>query len=1114
MFDTTNTAPSAKSDKHLLKQRFTLFSSLFLAILMSIGNARADVTHEECTSSTTVHCVSNEEKLRSALSSADAGDTIMFTADITLTADFGSVNKEITIDGNNYSFNFNGKKVFKVESAGNLHLINVGSATIDPVTSAVTINGSLNRATPLADNESANGHLSIENSVFYNNTNASVVSVRKGNGVIDYIKDSFFIANGNMTADLQGGAVRKEDNNTRLYRIENTQFIGNVANKQGGAVNIEGLGSTDITNSLFRYNYSKGMNNRAEKGDGGAILFGGDTITGVSGSTFDQNYAKWGGAVYKSMYDNKQPAVYFIDSDFTHNGATNSYGVGGAIFNASGALYIVADQENVLFDENKAGATVSYTDPNDRTSITMTGGTPNDIHNVGSLYLLPKEGHTLTLNGGVSDGLEINGSNQINVIANRGVTYIGGQWDNRGTLEDHRGTVYMNGELTQKDLNVIDGNLVVNADNIHITDNTISNSGTITFTGGANTHEITGYTDTSSTYHTGTVVIDGDVTNSSKLTLSNLKVNADKSLTNSADINISDTYDASSATLYLTESDDDDFYVGTNATLDNSGAISTANGVNYGTITGDTNGSLTITGDFTNKSGATVEKHDITLSGANSVFKQQGTLDMTGQTLTAAGGTFDMINGTAGQTQNLGTLDLSSGNLLWNLEVSLKDTPVADMLAANSITTGTGSVIISTIKFLTDPTDFDDLPIDVLVANTDFKDITALSTNPVIEYATSLIGSYLVEYNSKEDGGYLTVSLNNLYSALKNTAVSRQYNMSADENTPEGGYGEMGGTNATFTIVGNGHTINGLYDSTKQRGMVVSEGNTLNVNNAPMEGFTTALENEGSMNLTDMSFTGNDTDIENNGELAFYGNNSLTKITGTDGNITIGNADGSTTGTLTVADGGSIADTALTVNTGSTLDYDGDLTVTGGENAGTITGDTGGELNFTGDFENKAGATIENKDIKLTSGTFKSAADTLDIASQNLTFAGGTLDAENNTSEDYAAASISGDGNAEIDIDLTAGTSDTFTSTDTTTSGTITLTGVNVLNVPPILDPEFALQIVHGGSNLKLALSSAVETYFAENDYITKHIDAHQKDDTVTITADMNWDDLFYHHIN
>ncbi|GMH45944.1 hypothetical protein BSKO_13908 [Bryopsis sp. KO-2023] len=122
----------------------------------------------------------------------------------------------------------------------------------------------------------------------------------------------------NQAVNGTGGAMRVKDHN-RL-EIFNTKFGKNSA-LEGGALNVE-VGS--LSEGKVRMKRVKFLNNVALQDTGGAIRFKGNLDTVVETSDFENNSAKWGGAVDMTEVNE----LSLIDCDFKGNKAKER---GGAL---------------------------------------------------------------------------------------------------------------------------------------------------------------------------------------------------------------------------------------------------------------------------------------------------------------------------------------------------------------------------------------------------------------------------------------------------------------------------------------------------------------------------------------------------------------------------------------------------------------------------------------------------------------------------------------------------------------------------------------------------------------------------------------------------------------
>lgn len=160
----------------------------------------------------------------------------------------------------------------------------------------------------------------------------------------------------------------------------------------------------------------------------------------------------------------------------------------------------------------------------------------------------------------------------------------------------------------------------------------------------------------------------------------------------------------------------------------------------------------------------------------------------------------------------------------------------------------------------------------------------------------------------------------------------------------------QGGDTTKNVFINNGSTLTGFDGVDKHNnGITVADGYTLNLTGstgASMENFVTALEtNEGGiLNVTDMNFSNNTTDIANNGTLNLAGTNSFESGVTGNGNMNI--TSGKTTNNgiisqnnISISQGAALNTNAsnLTASSG-TVTNNGTLEFTGGSVQNNITG--------------------------------------------------------------------------------------------------------------------------------------------------------------------------------
>lgn len=216
-----------------------------------------------------------------------------------------TINKDITIDGNGNTINFNRQSTHTTENR-----IEISSGYTVILKNIILINAYNNNDEYPAGAIWNNGILILNNTTFKNNKgNGGAGAI--GNAGTLTVYDSNFI-NNTASSSASAGAIWNYGENVLI--INNSTFTNNTADGDGGA--IISKKSVTITNSTF-------TNNNAYKG--GAIMMSNEGILEIHNSIFINNTASHGGAIYTTNPSNK-----IINSTFTYNNASTS---GGAIHN-------------------------------------------------------------------------------------------------------------------------------------------------------------------------------------------------------------------------------------------------------------------------------------------------------------------------------------------------------------------------------------------------------------------------------------------------------------------------------------------------------------------------------------------------------------------------------------------------------------------------------------------------------------------------------------------------------------------------------------------------------------------------------------------------------------
>ncbi len=228
-----------------------------------------------------------------------------------------------------------------------------------------------------------------------NNSNLKILAANfTDNEVSDYggaidadggslsVQDSYFY--GNHTTKLpsgvyvggRGGAISLRNSNNSSNKISNTVFgttaSGNKS-ENGGALYLYNSTLEIEDNSQFRFN---------EATDGGAILAEHNSNLTIANSTFENNTAtNEGGAIFSDVSN-----VTIKDTSFKGNKAAR----GAAIYSRGGTVNIIAENEDVVFENNNSTGTQGGT------------GTGITVVNYGALNLKANADRTIDIRDEVS----------------------------------------------------------------------------------------------------------------------------------------------------------------------------------------------------------------------------------------------------------------------------------------------------------------------------------------------------------------------------------------------------------------------------------------------------------------------------------------------------------------------------------------------------------------------------------------------------------------------------------------------------------------------------------------------------------------------------------------
>ena len=633
------------------------------------------------------------------------------------------------------------------------------------------------------------------------------------------------------------------------------------------------------------------------------------------------------------------------------------------------------------------------------------------------------------LSGNITNSGSINNGTLSGTIANTGSISNAGVTAKDGSSNSGKISLALGEAL------LAEGNFT-NEANAVIKGSVTASIGTFTNAGEINTGSNGGVEIASAAEFANNGTITGDVANSGKLT-NNSGATISGMITNKGTLeNLVNgkLYDVINSNIFANAGEVRDVTNNAGGTFTNSGTA--GNVTNTGTFTN--NG--TITG-LDNEKGATATT---ALSGITGDIANNGTLNLTetslelDKTISGAGttnlaqnstltfgdnakveGTLNLNNTTINMqekqspyefdTVNIGSL-AGTGSL--NIDISLDKGENAagksDVINLISGAGNKGSLTLTSVN-VTEDGDADYVSyltgkttgLDLKLSN-DEQAIATVTNDYAYVFAADGKGKLNVEQVTLDTG-----KSNTLKDFIEGTLAIEEnidattYSMTDDITitAEEGTFGSTGTDTASNTLYlnQNDHTLSGTLNGNKHNGITVGTNDTLYVNSTgaggTVSGFETAfaVEETGTLNISNTKFEGNTTDIANSGTLnatniasnnivnngtaVFNGSNTLGNVTGTDGQMTITDQ---TTAT------GDIEQNKVTVNTGAgltanlngytvaTTENNGALTLNGDGTLGNVSGT--GNLSLNGAVEVNAGTSITQEKINLSGTADKLAA--------------------------------------------------------------------------------------------------------------------------------------------
>ena len=717
------------------------------------------------------------------------------------------------------------------------------------------------------------------------------------------------------------------------------RYANDITIKDGAAIYADNSAATvELENTDFK-------NNSVEGGNGGAIANIQSETFSITNALFEGNSASnQGGAIYNA-------ANQTIDilagvggtTQFTANAAT----LGGAIYNAGKLNMTTSGDGKIIVDD-------------------ATDTASNDIYNVGTLNL----NGDITINSAISDAKTASGTTNLN----------------GGTL-----TLGENATVTQKDLNIASGvDFSTNADKLSIA-NLITNSGSLTFTGGTNNNDIAGG---------GALNITGTVTNSDSANViqKNLSIASGAGLTtNAGNLTIANEISNAGSLEFIGGENKND--INNTGSLAFNGATATS-----GEITGA--GNTTIQSGTVANTGS-IAQNNLSIASGAGLTTNAGNLTITSAIQNA--GTLTFNDGeNANAVNNTGSLVFDGATATSDSITGAGNTTVQSGTVANTGSISQNGLTIASGAGLT--TNADNLTITQAIQNAGTLMFTGGSNANAVQGAGQAVIDGEVTNNalisqsiSVNNGAELTSDVSNIGGTIENE-----------------GKINLSGNNGTINnnITGNGDAE---FSGSITNNASISQ-NTITIANGGI--FSTAADQfvaaNGVTNAGSLTFTGgeNSNTVTNTGTLTFTAGSNSGAITNSsslifNGNIT-NNGDVSGEGTTTVAGGNVINNASISQNVTVTS---GQLTSTAGNLGGTITNNAGLLLSGTLDKTiSGTGTTSINSKLSFVDGA--NIKGTLDMNN-------GTLDLhEGNGTKgkitEHDIGKLTGTGTIKIDADLSA----------------------------------------------------------------------------------------------
>ncbi len=286
-----------------------LLPVLLVLLMVSVGQA-ATITVNSITDDSDGNCSDGSCTLRDAILVAVDHDTIDFsvTGTIVLASSLPTIEHELYIQGP-------GQENLAISGNDLVQPFNISSYSNGTTISNLSIingrSGSTGGAVDIEFTSIVFNHVT-----FFSNYSTSFGGAIAGNNSTVELNNCIFLQN---TANSGGGAINFHGNGPDLF-IKNSSFTENTSNNNGGGAIMTQGKLIDISNSVFQGNQVQ------NEGDGGAIYTHHSTdnqprAVTITGSTFSNNSAEAGGAIYLTIAATIKGSLFDNNSALSFGGA-------------------------------------------------------------------------------------------------------------------------------------------------------------------------------------------------------------------------------------------------------------------------------------------------------------------------------------------------------------------------------------------------------------------------------------------------------------------------------------------------------------------------------------------------------------------------------------------------------------------------------------------------------------------------------------------------------------------------------------------------------------------------------------------------------------------------